>query len=83
MAFPLASYGLVNSVFFGVYGNTLSCLKGAEERPSSYKEIYAAGYVKTDFNFDYYYSVWVVSIINIDVLFKMFVMNWLLYHMAK
>lgn len=34
LGFPLVSYGLVNSVFFGVYGNTLRLISEGRENPS-------------------------------------------------
>ncbi|XP_056022501.1 solute carrier family 25 member 45-like isoform X2 [Ostrea edulis] len=41
---PLLFYGVVNSVFFGVYGNTLKFLEGdRDKRRSSYLNIYLAG----------------------------------------
>ena len=44
LAFPLASYGIVNSVFFGVYGNTLCYIKGPDKRrEATYTEMYLAG----------------------------------------
>ena len=45
LGFPLASYGVVNSVFFGMYGSTLKYLKGSDNRKSSYREVYIAGCV--------------------------------------
>ena len=35
MGFPLVSYGVVNSVFFGVYGNTLSYLSENTKAPTN------------------------------------------------
>ena len=49
LSFPVASYGLVNSVFFGVYGNVLTHMKGDEDRKSNYREIYTAGYESDGF----------------------------------
>ncbi|XP_061194244.1 solute carrier family 25 member 45-like [Saccostrea echinata] len=44
MSTPLLSYGVVNSVYFGVYGNTLKFLEDDREmRKSSYLNIYLAG----------------------------------------
>ena len=43
LGFPLASYGVVNSVFFGVYGSTLKYFKGGAQRKSKYHEVYMAG----------------------------------------
>ncbi|KAL5008838.1 hypothetical protein ScPMuIL_014419 [Solemya velum] len=44
MAWPLFSYGLVNSVFFGVYGNTLKLIQSDRtKRKTSYWHIYIAG----------------------------------------
>ncbi|XP_022329157.1 solute carrier family 25 member 45-like [Crassostrea virginica] len=44
MSTPLLSYGIVNSVYFGVYGNTLKLLEeNRETRKSSYLNIYMAG----------------------------------------
>ncbi|ELU17194.1 hypothetical protein CAPTEDRAFT_133374, partial [Capitella teleta] len=44
MGFPLVSYGVVNSVFFGVYGQTLKFFKGADhERGVTYTEVFLAG----------------------------------------
>ena len=44
MGFPLVSYGVVNSVFFGVYGQTLKAFKGDDhERGVTYKEVFFAG----------------------------------------
>lgn len=46
MSTPLLSYGIVNSVYFGVYGNTLKILEESrEKRKSSYLNIYLAGCV--------------------------------------
>lgn len=46
LGFPLVSYGLVNSVFFGVYGHTIKLLKGADQkRGVTYKEVFCAGCV--------------------------------------
>jgi len=46
MSWPFFSYGIVNSVFFGVYGNTLKWFdKGEEKRKSSYMNIHLAGCV--------------------------------------
>ncbi len=46
LGFPLASYGIVNSVFFGVYGNTLRYLKGSEPgRKPRHSEAFLAGCV--------------------------------------
>ena len=44
MSTPLLSYGIVNSVYFGVYGTTLKLLEeNRETRKSSYLNIYMAG----------------------------------------
>ncbi|XP_062572413.1 solute carrier family 25 member 45-like [Saccostrea cucullata] len=44
MSTPLLSYGVVNSVYFGVYGNTLKFLEDDRAmRKSSYLNIYLAG----------------------------------------
>ena len=44
MGFPLVSYGVVNSVFFGVYGNELTYMKGADrDRTMTYSEVFLAG----------------------------------------
>ncbi|CAH1793108.1 unnamed protein product [Owenia fusiformis] len=48
LAFPLASYGVVNSVFFGVYGNTLRWLNRSEDDPyrqPTYRDVFIAGCV--------------------------------------
>ena len=44
LSYPLFSYGIVNSLFFGVYGNALKWLeKDKANRKSSYWTIYLAG----------------------------------------
>lgn len=45
MAFPLAAVGIQNSIFFGVYGNTIRLLseEGADLDHPSYKSIFLAG----------------------------------------
>ena len=44
MGFPLVSYGVVNSVFFGVYGNTLKLLQEKSGKTVvDYMDIYLAG----------------------------------------
>lgn len=44
MSYPLFSYGVVNSIFFGVYGNSLKWLDRHESnKKSSYLNIYLAG----------------------------------------
>lgn len=44
LSWPLMSFGAVNSVFFGVYGNTLKYLeKDKDNRKSSHINIYLAG----------------------------------------
>ena len=44
LGFPLASYGVVNSVFFGVYGNSLRYMKGSDQkRKSTNQETFLAG----------------------------------------
>ncbi|KAK3093525.1 hypothetical protein FSP39_016754 [Pinctada imbricata] len=46
LSWPLFSYGVVNSIYFGVYGNTLKMLeKDRSVRKSSYLSIYMAGCV--------------------------------------
>ncbi|OWF47200.1 solute carrier family 25 member 45-like [Mizuhopecten yessoensis] len=46
LSWPLMSYGVVNSVLFGVYGNTLKFLdKDKDTKKSSYLNIYLAGCV--------------------------------------
>ena len=49
LSFPVASYGLINSVYFGVYGNTLKYLKTNSATDDvvrfSYREIMFAGFV--------------------------------------
>ena len=46
LSWPLFSFGVVNSVYFGVYGNTLKYLeKDRSTRKSSYLSIYIAGCV--------------------------------------
>ncbi|KAK3597843.1 hypothetical protein CHS0354_029414 [Potamilus streckersoni] len=46
LSWPVLSYGVVNSVFFGVYGNTLKFLeKDRTKRKSSYLNLYLAGCV--------------------------------------
>lgn len=46
LSWPLVSFGIVNSVYFGVYGNTLKLLeKDRENRKSSYANIFLAGCV--------------------------------------
>ncbi|KAL3873808.1 hypothetical protein ACJMK2_036893 [Sinanodonta woodiana] len=46
LSWPVLSYGVVNSVFFGVYGNTLKFLeKDRIKRRSSYLNVYLAGCV--------------------------------------
>ena len=42
LAFPLVTYGAVNSVFFGVYGNTLAVLAPGQEKPN-YFHVTVAG----------------------------------------
>ncbi|CAC5396190.1 SLC25A45_47 [Mytilus coruscus] len=44
MSYPLFSYGITNSIFFGVYGNSLKWLDRHESnKKSSYLNIYLAG----------------------------------------
>lgn len=44
LSYPLFSYGIVNSLFFGVYGNALRWLdRGKAEKKSSNLNIYLAG----------------------------------------
>lgn len=46
MSWPVLSYGAVNSVFFGVYGNSLSLIQHYSTRDSDkpcYWQIYLAG----------------------------------------
>lgn len=44
LSYPLFSYGVVNSIFFGVYGNVLRWLdRGKKEKKSSNLNIYLAG----------------------------------------
>lgn len=44
LSYPLFSYGVVNSIFFGVYGNALRWLdRGKKEKKSSNLNIYLAG----------------------------------------
>ncbi|KAL4238210.1 hypothetical protein ACF0H5_002922 [Mactra antiquata] len=46
LSWPLFSFGLVNSTFFGVYGHTLTYLeKDKEKRKSNYLHIYLSGCV--------------------------------------
>ena len=45
MGFPLMSYGVVNSIYFGVYGNTLRYLKKTPDGSPRYRDIYIAGCV--------------------------------------
>jgi len=44
LGFPLASYGVINSIFFGVYGNTIQKLTSGLRKPT-YSEVFAAGCV--------------------------------------
>ncbi|KAI0209376.1 Solute carrier family 25 member 45, partial [Lamellibrachia satsuma] len=43
LGFPFMSYGIVNSIFFGVYGNTLKLLTGGDKTKATYWDIYRAG----------------------------------------
>ena len=44
LSYPLISYGVVNSLFFGVYGNSLKWLdRDRSDKKSSYLNIYLAG----------------------------------------
>lgn len=43
MGFPLLSAGTLNSIFFGVYGNTLRHLSKGKDEPPSYTDICLAG----------------------------------------
>jgi len=44
LSWPLVSFGVVNSVFFGVYGHTLKALEADKSmRKSNYLNIYMAG----------------------------------------
>lgn len=44
LSYPLISYGIVNSLFFGVYGNSLKWLdRDRSDKKSSYLNIYIAG----------------------------------------
>ena len=44
LSWPLVSFGFVNSVFFGVYGNTLKFLESDKsKRKSNYINIYISG----------------------------------------
>ncbi|XP_013406148.1 solute carrier family 25 member 45-like isoform X3 [Lingula anatina] len=43
LSFPLVSYGAINSVFFGVYGNSLRWLHPDTTTQPSYRDIYIAG----------------------------------------
>ena len=44
LSYPLISYGIVNSLFFGVYGNSLKWLdRDRSDKKSSYLNIYLAG----------------------------------------
>ncbi len=45
MGFPLVSYGVINSVFFGVYGHTLRKMvgEGPNKATVSYRAIFLAG----------------------------------------
>ncbi|XP_071080406.1 solute carrier family 25 member 45-like [Haliotis cracherodii] len=47
MSWPLLSYGVINSVFFGVYGNTLQFMQRMRNEldRASYADIYVAGCV--------------------------------------
>ena len=46
LSWPLVSFGIVNSVFFGVYGNTLKFLESDKtKRKSNYLNIYLSGCV--------------------------------------
>ncbi|XP_046575736.1 solute carrier family 25 member 45-like isoform X1 [Haliotis rubra] len=47
MSWPLLSYGVINSVFFGIYGNTLQLMqhRRSERDRASYLDIYVAGCV--------------------------------------
>ena len=46
LSWPLFSFGVVNSVFFGVYGNTLKFLESDKgKRKSNYLNIYLSGCV--------------------------------------
>ena len=46
LSWPLCSFGIVNSVFFGVYGNTLKFLESDKsKRKSNYLNIYLSGCV--------------------------------------
>ena len=43
MAFPLGAVGLLNSIFFGVYGNAIWLCYPEEEGVRSYTDIFMAG----------------------------------------
>lgn len=45
MMFPLVSYGFVNSVFFGVYGNTIKFFEPDHNITPTYLQVYNAGCV--------------------------------------
>lgn len=45
MAFPLSSYAVVNSTFFGVYGNCIKLFSPDPNERANYKEVYLAGCV--------------------------------------
>ena len=43
LAFPLVSYGVVNSVYFGVYGNVLKWIHNDPTTQPGYKDVFVAG----------------------------------------
>ena len=44
MAFPLGAVGVLNSIFFGVYGNTIRYFhQNSDDAKPSYKAIFVAG----------------------------------------
>ena len=43
LGFPFVTYGLVNSIFFGVYGNTLKFLEASGNGKTKYFNVYLAG----------------------------------------
>uniref|UniRef100_A0A0B6ZH58 Solute carrier family 25 member 45 n=1 Tax=Arion vulgaris TaxID=1028688 RepID=A0A0B6ZH58_9EUPU len=49
MLFPVASYGLVNSIFFGVYGNTLRMFEPDTKIQPTNSQVYMAGCVAGTF----------------------------------